>query len=137
MTAAQGYDKPLVRQLAWFGVVGCIGFSVDAAGYLLLAGPLGLAPLLARLLAFVPATIATWALNRGLAFSRAGPARWGAGAQYLRYLAVQGAGMAVNYGVFYLTHGAWPALLALALGSVAAMAFNFAGSRWLVFAGRG
>lgn len=137
MTAMQGYDKPLARQLAWFALVGCVGFATDAAGYFLLAGPLGLAPLLARLLAFVPATAATWALNRSLAFRRASPARWGAGTQYLRYLTVQGAGMAVNYGVFYLLHEAWPALLALALGSVAAMAFNFAGSRWLVFAGRG
>lgn len=135
MTARSDFDKPVAVQSAWFVAVGCVGFAVDAGGYYLFADTVGLPPLLARLLAFVPATVVTWVLNRSLSFSRVGQARRGLGAQYLRYVAVQSLGIAVSFGVFYVALYSWPMppMLALALGSLAAMVLNFAGSRLFVF----
>ncbi len=136
MTVRSDFDKPVTVQSAWFIAVGCIGFAVDAGCFYLLADTVGLSPLLARLLAFVPATVVTWVLNRSLSFSGVGQAHRGLGTQYLCYVAVQGLGIALSMGVFYATLHAWhmPPMLALALGSLTAMALNFTGSRLFVFA---
>ena len=137
MKPADGFEKPLARQIAWFALVGTLGFATDLAAYFLFAGPLGLPPLQARLAAFLPATLVTWALNRAISFSRGGASTRGAGRQYLRYLAVQGAGIAVSFAVFTVTMRQWPSMpvVGLVLGSGAAMVLNFAGSRLLVFSG--
>lgn len=123
----------LGRQAGGFALVGAVGFAVDAGMFWLLNQKLGLAVLPARALAFIPATLATWALNRSAVF---GSSRDGRAVlhEYLCYLLVQGLGIAINFACFYfaMQFGVVP-LIALVVGSVVAMTFNFVGAKILVF----
>lgn len=132
--------NPLARQAGGFLIVGSLGFLVDAGIFLALShsGAVGL--LTARLLAFLPATLVTWVLNRRAVFRserQGGPiGQRQALHEYLRYLLIQGLGIAINFTIFYLTVQAAPGaspLLALVLGSGAALVFNFLGAKLLVF----
>ena len=139
MRDAPGFRHALPSQLARFVAVGAIGFLADALAYGFFAHVLDWAAVPARLAAFLPATLLTWVINRRWAFVRDDEdAARGPLLQYAHYLAVQGAGIAVSFTIFNTLLARHPAhdFLALACGSVAAMALNFAGSRWLVFTGR-
>ena len=142
MSQAQGFQRPFVSQVAWYLAVGTLGFVADAVAYWLFAHAFGWPTTTARLAAFVPATLATWAINRRYTFARDddddGGARRGPLWQYLRYLAVQGGGIVVSFITFQSLLSKHPShdLLSLAAGSIAALAFNFAGSRLLVFTGK-
>lgn len=128
------------RQLASFAVVGVIGFGCDALIFLALTQLAGMAVLPARVLAFVPATVVTWLLNRWMVF-RTGGSAVRKRDEYMRYFVIQSIGIAINFAVFWLGVrsgiGARSAqMLPLAMGSIAAMFFNFAGSKRFVFLGR-
>ncbi len=115
--------------------MGAVGFLVDAGLYFALLHGAGLTAIPARLVAFLPATLVTWWINRSMVFRPRTPVR-GLPAEYGRYLAVQSTGIAVNFAVFSAATHLWPAapsLVALACGSGAAMVGNFVGARWLVF----
>lgn len=126
----------LGRQIIWFGLVGVIGFMVDAAVLYVLVFNVGTGHLVSRLPSFLAAATVTWALNRRFTFAaadRRAPVR-----QWLRFLAANALGALVNYATFaalivkgepFLTQP----VLAVAAGSVAGMVFNFTTSRWLVF----
>jgi putative flippase GtrA len=132
--AASRSHRAVLRQAGAFAAVGAVGFAVDAGLFLLLHSA-GLPVLTARLLAFLPATLVTWWINRSAVF-RPGARAGGLWSEYGRYLAVQSGGIAVNFAVFTAVVHLWPAapaLLALACGSGAAMAGNFLGARCLVF----
>ena len=123
-------------QMLGFGLVGVAGFLTDAALFLLASQVLELPVMLSRALAFVPATIVTWWLNRSFVFRTSGTDR--AAHEYGRHLGVQAIGIALNFAVFYLAVklglGRGSAqLVPLALGSGVAMVFNFIGARHLVF----
>ena len=118
-------------------MVGAAGFGTDALLFLALSQGGGMSVMPARALAFLPATGVTWWLNRRYVFRTAGGTRSRRG-EYLRHLAIQGVGIALNFGTFYLAVraglGAGTAqLLPLALGSGVAMVFNFLGARRVVF----
>ncbi|TNC10230.1 GtrA family protein [Methylobacterium terricola] len=122
-------------QFLRFCAVGLVGFLVDA-GLLLAAVGLGLPPLAGRLLSWLAAASTTFALNRIVTFGDAAAApvwrRW------LLFLAANGLGGAVNYGVFGLVLGvAAPTgprlVVALAAGTLAGLALNFWLSRRVVF----
>jgi putative flippase GtrA len=118
-----------------FGVVGALGFVVDA-GVLQLLLMLGWGPVGARAVAIPVAVLATWALNRRFTFpeAQAGPAL----ASLLRYAGVSAVGAAVNFIVYTAlvlasaTVAAHP-MAALAVGSIAAMLVNYLGSRHFAF----
>jgi len=119
-----------------FGIVGGIGFCTDAALFLLFSNYFGMPVMLSRALAFVPATVVTWRLNRVFVFGTKGNRR--GPHEYARHLGVQGLGIAINFAVFYvavkLGLGRGSAqLVPLALGSGVAMVFNFIGARRVVF----
>ena len=127
----------LSRQMFQFGLVGVAGFASDASMFLLLTQGLGIGVLPARIMAFVPATVVTWLLNRWLVFRTAGGTRRKRD-EYLRHFGIQSIGIAINFAVFYLAvqlqlglHSAQ--VVPLALGSLAAMLFNYAGARKFVF----
>lgn len=121
----------LGRQAGGFALVGVLGFAVDASMFWLLSQSLDL--LLSRALAFIPATLATWALNRAV-FRSQRQGRRALLREYLHYLLVQGLGIALNFGAFYLClRWGGHAMLAMVLGSGVAMLFNFAGAKLLVF----
>ena len=123
-------------QLLRFVIVGGIGFLVDAGVVSLLVAVTDLGLYWSRLLSFLCAATATWALNRNFTFRGQGSVNrvreWGA------FLAVSIGGAAINYGVYVLTIEAWPLArhfpaLAVAFGSLAGMVFNFPASKYLVF----
>ena len=123
-------------QFVKFGLVGVIGFLVDASALygLLAATDLGL--YLSRIVSFLLAATATWILNRTFTFSDAVDAP--VLPQWLRFVTVNAAGGLVNYGVYVVLLLTFEALhglpiVAVAAGSLAGLAVNFAASRRFVF----
>jgi putative flippase GtrA len=121
-----------------FVLVGGIGFIVDATILAILVHGYHWGDYTARLVSFAFAVTVTWLLNRSYVFAaeRTHDRR----SEYTRYLTVQGMGMAINFLVYSLCivsnplMDQWP-VLALAVGSVVALAFNYAGARIFVFTG--
>lgn len=125
----------LISKLLRFGVVGTIGFVVDAGTLLLLVRIAGLSPLTARVLSFIVAATTTFLLNHHFTFrlnERASVRRW------IYYLITTAFGACINlgiYGVWISEHGSASIDLALgtALGSLAAMVVNYVVSSTLIF----
>ena len=88
----------LIGEFFRFGVVGTVGFVVDVA---VLTGvmALGAGPYGGRVLSYIAAATATWALNRAWTFRHRAK---GASAtrQWLLFLAVNLVGFAINYGTY-------------------------------------
>lgn len=124
----------LGREFLAFGLVGVAGFVVDV-GVLYLAAP-WLGWYAARVLSFVAAATATWALNRRFTFADR-RADTSLGREYLRYLVTMLGGAAVNYAVYVATlhalAGPWAPALGVALGSGVGLGVNFVSARSLVF----
>jgi putative flippase GtrA len=137
MARAAPPDRAGIGQFLRFGIVGGIGFLVDA-GLLHLMLKLGLGYYGGRLVSFLAAATATWILNRSFTFRRESPpARHPAG-EWLAYLGLMVIGGVVNYGTYALALELaepvrrYPAL-GVALGSIAGMAINFWSAKTLVF----
>jgi putative flippase GtrA len=132
-TAAAG-----VPRLLRFGVVGVIGFLLDAGATEILVSA-GMGKLTARVAALALAIGATFLMNRRLTWrsERTGGALAAEGG---RYVGVALAGAALNWLVYAGLVTAFPDLrpaLGVAAGSVVAMAFTYVGyGRW-VFGRRG
>ena len=124
----------LGREFLSFAVVGAIGFVVDVA-VLYLAAPL-LGWYGARVVSFLAAATATWALNRRYTFN-ARSANASVLHEYLGYLVTMLGGAAVNYGAYVLVlhwfSGPWVPVAGVALGSCAGLVVNFLSARYLVF----
>ena len=126
---------PIIFQFLRFGMVGTVGFLVDTAVlYGMLA--LGLGPYGGRVISYLAAATATFALNRAWTFRSAARApiarQWGA------FVLLNLLGFAANYGTYAAllagsaTVAAHP-VLGVAAGSIAGMFINFAVSRRFVF----
>jgi putative flippase GtrA len=114
-----------------FGVVGAIGFLVDA-GVLQLLIALGCGPVASRAVSIPVAVLATWLLNRTFTFAaaQAGPA-W---TSFMRYCGVSALGAGVNFALYtLLVIASMQPIFALAAGSIAAMFVNYLGSRHFAF----
>ena len=122
----------LGRQFLSFAVVGAIGFVVDVAVLYLVAPLLGWYG--ARVLSFLAAATATWALNRRYTFRRSDASVL---REYLGYLVTMLGGAVVNYGAYVLVlhwaSGPWAPAAGVALGSCAGLVVNFLSARYLVF----
>ncbi|SDJ40881.1 GtrA family protein [Variovorax sp. OV700] len=122
----------LGRQFLSFAVVGAIGFVVDVAVLYLVAPLLGWYG--ARVLSFLAAATATWALNRRYTFRRSEASML---REYLGYLVTMLGGAVVNYGAYVLVlhwaTGPWAPAAGVALGSCAGLIVNFLSARYLVF----
>jgi putative flippase GtrA len=122
----------LGRQFLSFAVVGAIGFVVDVAVLYLVAPLLGWYG--ARVLSFLAAATATWALNRRYTFRRSDASVL---REYLGYLVTMLGGAVVNYGAYVLVlhwaTGPWAPAAGVALGSCAGLVVNFLSARYLVF----
>jgi putative flippase GtrA len=123
------------RQAMLFGLVGVVGFFVDAGVLYLLKGWLGL--YVGRAVSFFCAVAATWLLNRAFTFgnraSGHGPLK-----EMLIYLGLMMIGGAVNYLAYALLVAHSPLVaafpvLGVAAGSLAGMTFNLLTSRFLLF----
>ncbi len=122
-----------------FAIVGAAGFVVDAIILALGLHILGLNKYSARVLSFLCAATFTWAANRRFTFPEAAASR-GRAREWARFLAVNGVGGLVNYGVYatLVTFASPPfanPFVALGVGSLAGLVFNFFGSKFLVFRG--
>ena len=125
-------------QILRFGIVGGIGFLVDA-GLLHAMLQLGLGYYGGRAVSFLAAATATWILNRSFTFRRDAPSAFAHPAtEWLSYLGLMLIGGAANYGAYALaissseTVRAHPEL-GVALGSLAGMAINFWTSKRMIF----
>ena len=105
---------------------------------MLLFHALGWGHYAARVASFLLAVSVTWYLNRTWTFAqRAGSNRR---REYAVYFLVQALGAGINGAVYALGLALSPTMqalpvLALALGSIVAMAFNFVATRHLAFTG--
>jgi putative flippase GtrA len=122
-------------ELARFAAVGALGFAVDAAVLQSLVSAAGWSPFAARALSFPVALTATFLLNRAWTFPalRLPPAR-----AYGAYGAIQVVGALINLAVFSACLLVAPPLyerpvVALGIGAVVSLLFNFYASRALVF----
>ena len=122
---------PLLR----FALVGTVGFAVDG-GLLQALVWAGWGPIEARLVSFPAAVVATWWLNRRFTF--AGRDEGPALASLARYVAVSLVGTSVNFGIYtamVLGSAAMAArpIVPFAIASVAALVFNYLGSKHFAF----
>ena len=130
----------LARRSVSFGGIGVAGLIVDMAVLHLMLSAFGLGLYSGRVVSFLVAATVTWLGNRLVTFRDRRSPRYAD--EWLRFLAVNAPGGAVNYAVyaFLVTHVpvlAEHASLAVAAGSVAGMLFNFTGSALIVFRSRG
>ena len=141
MSRAAQPNQKVAGQVLRFGIVGGIGFLVDA-GLLHLMLKLGLGYYGGRLVSFLAAVTTTWILNRSFTFRRESPPeenpRGHPAGEWLTYLGLMVIGGVVNYGTYAAAIELsepvrrYP-VLGVALGSIAGMAINFWTSKTLVF----
>lgn len=125
----------LLGEFLRFGVVGTVGFVVDAA-VLTLAIAAGLGPWYGRALSYLTGATTTFALNRIWTFRGAG--RDGVLRQWALFLLVNLLGFACNYTTYAALITLVPfvaahPVLGVAAGSIAGLFGNFAMSRRFVF----
>lgn len=130
-------------KILFFGMVGAVGFVIDAFLLTVLTVKLDLDIVPARAISFACATLITWLLNRTLTFSsQASREPQTRKKEYFMYITVQMIGAALNFVVFLALIEGNPMLrqmpvIPLAGGAVVALVFNFAMSRKFVFVNRG
>jgi len=122
-------------QVLRFLVVGGCGFAVDVLVFqwlIQLDGGL----ILSRLISASAAITVTWVMNRVFTFKTANTPS--PGSEYLRYISVQGVGLVLNLGCYFLLvlrveYFAVNPLLALCAGAGLAIVSHFLGSKFWVF----
>jgi putative flippase GtrA len=125
----------LLGEMLRFGIVGTMGFAIDTAT-LYAALWLGAGLYGGRVLSYLTAASANWALNRVWTFRQAD--RTGRRRQWALFLLVNLLGFAINYGTYTVLVSSWSLaaaypVIGVAAGSLAGMAGNFLLSRRFVF----
>lgn len=125
-------------RFARFAAVGVIGFVVDGGLLQLLVSGLGSEPITARFVSFPLAVLVTWALNRSFTFGQSNEGMRAAVHSAARYFLVSIGGTLVNFTIYVLliTEFDWLRTLpivALAVASLAALASNYVGAKFLAF----
>lgn len=129
-------NRDVIVQFLKFGVVGVIGFVVDAGVLKLCMSLLDMGPYSGRVVSFLVAVTTTWICNRVFTFR--GQGRDAAHVQWAKFSVVCIGGFVLNYGTYALLIATQPLVteypvLGVAAGSIAGMFFNFFASRNLVF----
>lgn len=128
---------PLVRQVILFGVVGVVGFAVDAGVLTLLLQLTRVGFYLGRIVSFLSAASVTWILNKHITF-RGSEARHNLISQWGRFLGTQTVGGTVNFAVYSLLLWRFPVarafpIIAVGAGSLSGLLVNFVLARALIF----
>ena len=126
----------MTRQFLCFGVVGSIGFLVDAGVLIVASDYFGLSLFLSRLMSFSFAVTVTWYLNRRLTF--ANRSNRDAINEWVHYSALNGIGALINLSIFmwlviqyeYLHEHP---IVPLAIATAVSMTFNFLVSHFVIF----
>lgn len=126
------------RRPFFFGIIGAVGFIADATAFSGLFYVFGFGHYTSRSAAFLLAVSLTWALNRTYTFRAT--ASTNKVREYWRYMGVQTLGALINmviYGVCIESSRMFYELpvLALMLGSITAMFFNYTGAYRFVYYG--
>lgn len=124
--ARLNFSHPLIIKLSRFGLVGGIGFVVDA-GLTTTLIHAGLDPFSARVVAIACAMLITWRLNRAITFGASNTSQKSEG---VRYFAVALAAAAVNYAAYAALMLAFPTLMptiAVALATGISMTVSYLG----------
>ncbi len=127
--------KSSLRRLMFFLLVGAGGFAIDAGISTALVKFAALSPFVARIPAFVVASMATFAGNRRFTFAgRHAPLVKG----WLIYVGSTAFGALLNYGVFcvaisLMPQTVWSVPLGIAIGSMAGLGVNYVCASVLVF----
>jgi putative flippase GtrA len=124
------------KQILRFGVVGIIGYLIDASILTFFDWVLNFSPLYARAISFPIALSCTWYLNRTWTFKHG--ALKDVRSQYALYVFIQVVGRVIDYSIFALliiTYSLFESysFLAVAVGSLIAMVFTYLCSTYLVF----
>ncbi|WP_312283886.1 GtrA family protein [Candidatus Igneacidithiobacillus taiwanensis] len=124
------------HEIIRFGVSGVAGFIVDAGLIAIFTQAFGLGPIVAQLIGFTAAVTVTWLINRHWTFAEHASDKWLH--EWTRYVAANSIGAAVNNGVYVglvlgLSAFSKIPVLAVAIGSIAGMGFNFLASKRLIF----
>lgn len=127
-------------QFLRFALVGVLGFLVDLLVLQVSIGIIGLGPVAGRLVSYLCAATTTWAVNRRVTF----PEQRSDSAllhEWALFLMSNAAGGGVNLGFYwFLVTSNIPLfsspVIALAVGSVAGLLFNFLASKHVVFSAR-
>lgn len=125
----------MARQFISFGIVGVVGFVVDA-GVLQCALILGLGLYSGRIVSYFVAASATWILNRRYTFG--GSSEGSPLSEWARFVFSQLSGATVNlsvYGllVYFSKFVAKMPVIGVAVGSIAGMLINFIAARTFAF----
>jgi putative flippase GtrA len=125
-------------ELVYFSLAGVAGFLVDA-GIVWLFTMAGVDPFTAQIVAFTLAVTVTWLLNRRFTFAHHASPNWVR--EWTHYVAANSVGAIVNNGVYAIlvlsvALFSKEPVLAVAVGSLAGLLFNFTASRALVFRSR-
>ncbi len=129
-------NGPQLLQFLRFCAVGATGFVVDAGVLLIELHAFSVNPIWGRFISFSVAVLTTFELNRNWAFKRANHK------SYLSalgsYLGIQGVGFACSFIIYTALYILLPLgynapLFCLAVGSVIALAVNYAGASLIVF----
>ncbi len=126
---------PTRTLLAGFLSVGALGFLLDVSVFQTLF-IFGYGAIAARIVSAGAAITLAWYRSRRHVFRTAQTSR--SGPEYARYLLVQTAGLAVNFGVFLALLSGVQVLrevpvIALCGGALVAITFNFLGARYWAF----
>lgn len=130
MTAEGPAGRSLVSKLVRFAIVGFANTGIDLAAFSLFLW-LGMAPLMANVLAWAVAVVFSFAANSFWSFER--DRTLGLISSFLRFVSL---GALISLGVSNLslialtsTLGVWPAKI---IGVVAAAILNFVAARWSI-----
>ncbi len=117
-----------MKQLIRFGIVGTIGFIVDASILLFFVHTIGYPIALSRILSFSSAVFVTWIINRNFTFSK--NSNLNKKKEYIFYLIIQTIGALINYVIFIILVYKFEfmedyLILPLGFAAIIAMFFNF------------
>ena len=127
----------LRSQFLRFCLVGGAGFLIDTGVLYAAVFGLGIDRYSGRVISFLVAATANWAINRHFTFRASRAPSRGEWAQYVTMMLF---GAAANYGTYAALIAAFPAMhqepaLAVAGGTLAGLGLNFLAAKYVVFRG--
>lgn len=132
-------QKAIPIKIILFLFVGAIGFALDASILSILIFDLGWGHYVSRVVSFGVAVPFSWILNRMLTFR--GSATANRTKEYSIYMIIQGAGALLNFAIygtciFFSAFMKNYPVVALAIGSVVALVFNYTALQRYAFTGQ-